>query len=103
MKRIDLFGVIDIIAVKDDFPVLGVQSTSWGQRTPHITKIRGSEGSFNWLKADGTGLWLVTWKKERIKRGGTAFRYTPHVDGFHLISGELKILENFVSEPESQT
>lgn len=78
--RRDLFGIIDIIAI-DRGQVLGIQSTSWDARKPHLEKIYRErlEQTKAWLDS-GAHLWLITWQKVKIKRGGKAFRYEPHVD-----------------------
>lgn len=77
-KRIDLFGIIDIVAVCPG-KILGVQSTSYGQRKKHMDKIMAEARTKKWLDAGGL-LWLVSWKKRKIKRGGKAFRYEPVID-----------------------
>lgn len=80
--RRDLFNIIDIIACLDD-RLVGVQSTSWGQRGPHLRKIHSEHGAATemWLKT-GAELWLVSWKK--VKQGPKRFRYEPHIDLIEL-------------------
>ncbi len=76
----DLFGVIDLIAMKPGI-LIGVQSTSYNQRTPHIQKILAEPRALTWVQT-GCWLWMVSWKKEKMKRGGVAFRYVPVLDVF---------------------
>lgn len=78
--RRDLYNIIDIIAISDT-QTFGVQSTSWKQRTPHLKKILQEypEALRNWCQA-GRRFLLITFKKEKIKRGGIAFRYTSVIE-----------------------
>lgn len=61
--------------------LVGIQSTSWQQRTPHLIKIYNEHGNStrSWL-ATGNELWLISWKKRPIKKGSKRFRYEPHID-----------------------
>lgn len=76
--RIDLFGIIDLIAIRDG-RIVGVQTTSWAGRRKHLETLASSNKSDLWLRA-GAELWLICWKKEKIKRGGKAFRYAGVVE-----------------------
>lgn len=78
--RRDLFNIIDILAMLGD-RLVGVQSTSWAQRTPHLNKIMVEHGNATraWL-ATGNELWLISWKKQPMKKGSKRFRYEPHID-----------------------
>lgn len=77
-RRIDLFGIIDIVAIRDG-EVLGVQSTSMGARLEHVKKITGEcrEQTLAWMRS-GAKFLLVCWKKKKKVRGGKAFTYIPH-------------------------
>lgn len=79
-RRVDLFGIIDIVGLREQ-RILGVQSTSYQCRKGHLDKIciEESDSTRTWLEA-GAELWLLTWKKVKVKRGGTAFRYEPVLD-----------------------
>lgn len=81
-RRIDLFGIIDIIAIQDN-RIAGIQSTSHGGRRDHIIKIieTESENLKGWLDS-GAEFYLICWKKQKLKRGGVAFRYAPVIDGW---------------------
>ena len=75
-KRVDLFNIIDIIAIKPK-EVLGVQSC--GQAfSEHDKKIRSSPMRMAWLGAGGK-LWLVGWRKVKLHRGGKAMRWKPRI------------------------
>lgn len=78
--RKDLFGFIDLIAIKDG-EILGVQSTSYPQRKNHLDKIKTyCMTDYNkWIGAGGKFM-MITWKKEKKIRGGIAFRYIPFID-----------------------
>lgn len=77
-RRIDLFGIIDIVAIRDG-EILGVQSTSMGARLEHVKKITGEcrEQTLAWMRS-GAKFLLVCWKKKKKVRGGKAFTYIPH-------------------------
>lgn len=83
-RRVDLFGIIDIVAIRDG-EILGVQSTSYNGRRSHLDDMMGEkrQAVMSWLQARGR-LVLMTWKKEKVKRGGVAFRYSPVVDELTL-------------------
>ena len=81
-RRIDLFGIIDILAIQDG-RIAGVQSTSQNGRRDHIVKILETEceNLKDWLDS-GAEFYLICWKKQKLKRGGIAFRYAPVIDGW---------------------
>lgn len=92
-RRKDLFGIIDIVAVKDG-QILGVQSTGPNGRSDHRIKMLAAEGSLRWLLAGGE-LWLMSWRKLLVKRGGKARRWQPAID-------ILKV-EDLKYEPDTDT
>jgi hypothetical protein len=61
MKRIDLLGFIDIIAIKLDHPVLGVQATTGDHVADHIRKIESIEASMLWRSVAALEVW--GWRK----------------------------------------
>jgi len=66
--RQDLFGFIDIVAIKTGTPgVLGVQTTTQAHVAEHEAKIRKTEAFKVWL-ASGNHLEIHGWAK-RGKRG----------------------------------
>ena len=64
-KTYDLFGVIDLIAIKAGMPVIGVQSTSDGEHTEHRKKILAEPLAKLWLQT-GARLHLISWKKRKV-------------------------------------
>ena len=71
--RQDLFGFIDILALRGTEPVLAVQSTSAKQMSPHLKKIREDrrENAVAWLKAGGR---IELWGWKKLKN-----RWTPKI------------------------
>ncbi len=64
--RIDLFGCIDIVAVRAGVPVLGVQCTSHGNLASRVEKslVLGQ----GWLSTGHTQLECWAWRKLKGKR-----------------------------------
>lgn len=64
--RIDLFGFIDIVAIKEGVKgVLGVQSTSYANRGARIKKIISIPASKIWLST-GNKILVHAWKKKKV-------------------------------------
>jgi hypothetical protein len=80
----DLFNVIDLIAMKPGV-LIGVQSTSVNHRKEHVDKILSEPLAKVWCET-GAWLWMVSWRKEKIKRGGVAIRWVPVFDFFNANS-----------------
>ena len=100
-RRIDLYGVIDTLAISE-LHTLGIQSTSSNSRSAHHNKIIETEGTFRWLQAPHRMLWLMSWSKRKIKRGGTAFRYMFIVDEYYLHNNTVKCNRDVVvNHPKS--
>lgn len=71
--RVDLFGIIDIIAVTPH-DTIGVQATSLGV-TDRLKKIQTSEGARHWLSAGRhRRLWIVGWRKYKKAENGKHWR-----------------------------
>lgn len=85
--RHDLFGCIDIVAVRPG-ETLGVQATSVSNQANRLTKLRGHEGAEAWLAA-GNRLEVWGWAKRKLKRGGKAVRWQATVTDLALHDGEL--------------
>jgi len=79
--RQDLFGIIDIIAIKHD-AICGIQSCG-SDFAEHNRKILENEFAPEWLKAGGD-LELWGWRKIKIKRGGKAMVWRPRVKAYGL-------------------
>ena len=60
--RKDLFGFIDIVAIKDG-ETLGVQATSYSNMSARIHKIEDSP-HLKTLREAGWSLWVIGWHKE---------------------------------------
>lgn len=78
--RRDLFKIVDIVAISEEM-TLGIQSTGIDQRKPHLDKLYGEEieKTLKWILGPRQ-LWLMSWRKEKRVRGGTAFRYIPKIE-----------------------
>lgn len=76
--RIDLFNIIDIIAIKP-YEILGVQSTgtAFSEHWHKLTEDKAKE-SRDWILAGGI-LELWGWRKLKVKRGGKAMRWEPRI------------------------
>lgn len=80
-KRQDLFGFIDIIAIKHD-AICGIQSC--GSDFPkHNKRILENEFALKWLKAKGH-IELWGWRKVKHKRGGKLMVWRPRVKVYSL-------------------
>lgn len=85
-QKKDLFGFIDLVALPPGGGIIGVQSTSGGCHAEHKKKIVDSECTENvirWLKAGGE-VWLLSWSKKLLKRGGKAKRWFPRLEKITL-------------------
>ena len=75
--RKDFLDIIDFICV-DDHQTIGVQSC--GQAfVEHKKKIYGSDNTNIWLSRHRE-LWLIGWRKLKVKRGGKATKWTPRIE-----------------------
>lgn len=84
-KRMDLFGIIDVIALDPEHGVVGIQSCGQAY-SAHFKKIteERAEDAIEWLQTPGTRLELWGWRKVLHKRGGKAMRWRPRVHVFSL-------------------
>ena len=83
-RRIDLFGIIDIIAI-NNFVTVGVQSC--GQAfSEHHKKLTEEkiDDVIDWLAGGSRELWLIGWRKLKLKRGGKAMRWKPRIRVYFL-------------------
>jgi hypothetical protein len=64
--RQDLFGIIDILAIRDGETV-AVQSTSWSNTKSRINKINESD-ALEYLRAAGWIILVHGWRKNKIGR-----------------------------------
>ena len=82
-QRKDLFGIIDLIAIKKD-RVIGVQSCGQAFSTHHIKIIEEERDStIEWLQSGGEFL-LIGWRKVKKVRGGKAMIWKPRLRTYFL-------------------
>lgn len=79
--RQDLFGFIDIVAIKP-IGICGIQSCG-SDFKKHDLKILENEFAPEWLKAGGS-IELIGWRKIKLKRGGKAMRWAPRIKVYTL-------------------
>lgn len=92
-RRIDLFGIIDIISLDTSKGIIGIQSC--GQAfSEHIKKIteEKNEECYEWLRCGGL-LECWGWRKVKLKKGGKAMRWKPRIAIFTLDGDEIKCEE----------
>jgi hypothetical protein len=65
-RRIDLFGIIDVVGVKPGEPVLGIQCTSGSNAAARRTKALATPGLRDWLASGHCTFEVWSWSK----RGG---------------------------------
>ena len=87
-RRKDLYNFIDSLAMEDDH-MIGIQSSSASGRSKRHKKITDSPHALQWLKCPNRGIWLVTWAKKKVKRGGKAFKYIFTVDDYYLVDNTI--------------
>ena len=89
--RKDLFGFIDIIAIKGDF-TCAIQSC--GQDfAAHDRKILAEPATLVWSRGAGRIVILIGWRKVKKKRGGKAMVWKPRIKNYTL--------EDFKGEPDN--
>jgi hypothetical protein len=71
--RQDLFGVVDILAIKDG-ETIAVQSTSGANVNARVDKIADSEAIAHIRKAGWT-FHVHGWRKVKVTRGGKAMKW----------------------------
>lgn len=83
--RVDLFGIIDIIALDPERGVVGVQSCgqAFAEHERKFFEERAQE-CIDWLATPGTVLELWGWRKVKVKRGGKAMVWRPRIRTFTL-------------------
>jgi hypothetical protein len=78
--RVDLFGIIDVLALDPQRGVVGVQScgSSFSEHFRKLT-VEKCQETINWLSTPGTKLELWSWRKVKVQRGGKAMRWSPRI------------------------
>lgn len=92
-KRIDLFGIIDIIALDPD-GLIGIQACG-SDFSAHIKKMaeEHAQECIDWLSTPKLRLQLWGWRKVKLQRGSKAERWSPRIKEFKLeeFIGEIKL------------
>jgi len=88
-RRIDLFNIIDIIAI-DDAQTIGVQSCGQDFSGHHkkLTEEKEQEVR-DWLAGGTRELWLIGWRKLKLRRGGKAKRWRPRTRKYYLTTTDF--------------
>jgi len=80
--RQDLFGFIDMIALKRGHPVTAIQTTSGANHAKRREKILGMETARMWLSAEKSRLVVVSWAKRGPR--GDKKTWTPRIEEITL-------------------
>lgn len=97
--RIDLFGCIDIIALRDG-RIWGIQATSYSNHSEHVKKALAEPRLIEWLKAGGRyEIW--SWKKRKI-RGQNKEVWEPRIAEIELPAGELSLIATHIITEETK-
>ena len=80
-KRIDLFNIIDVLALDPIRGVIGIQCCGGSGYSAHYNKITEEHSieTINWLSTPGTKLEIWAWRKLKLHRGSKAMRWTPKI------------------------
>ena len=84
--RKDYLGFGDILAFKGP-DVLIVQSCG-SSYSEHLKSLIASHEALQW--SEYHNLWLIGWRKVKLKRGGKAMRWKPRIAEFEIVDGEMK-------------
>ncbi len=81
-KRVDMFNIIDIVALDPQRGVIGIQSCAGSGFSEHYRKLteEKAQESINWLSTPGTKLEIWAWRKVKLKRNGKAMRWSARVE-----------------------
>ena len=92
-KRIDLFGFIDIIAIRNGM-TYGVQSCGQNH-AEHADKITGEckDKVMRWLECPSNRLVLMSWRKVKLKRGGKKMIWRPRICMYRKIGDSLEVTD----------
>lgn len=81
-NRVDLFGIIDIIALSQSEGIIGIQATSGGNMMARVHKSLAEPRLTQWLTSGGR---FQVWGWRKLKG-----RWKPRIVRVHLKDGELK-------------
>ena len=88
-RRTDLFNIIDILVLTPK-RVIGVQSTGV-DFSGHKKKLLIDEqrNTIHWLSTKGNDLFIIGWRKTKLKRLGKRFIYKPRIGRITLENNNL--------------
>ena len=78
--RKDYLGIIDLICI-NEVSTIGVQSC--GQDfAAHLKTVKECDMTPKWLECVDREMWVIGWRKLKVKRGGKAMVWKPRVERF---------------------
>jgi hypothetical protein len=91
--RQDLFNIIDVLALDGD-NTIGVQCCASDHKA-HFDKItiEHAQETIEWLKSPYRKLYIYSWRKVKLKRGGLAMRWQAKIQEI--------IMTDIIPEPET--
>ena len=93
-RRIDLFGVIDVLAL-DDHGILGIQTCAGGDTSKRLDKALAEPRLMRWLDYGGRfEIWSWRQLKEKTKTGKTVERWRMRRVTVRLVGHELQASED---------
>lgn len=92
-QRKDMFGFADIVAMGEG-KIVAVQSCGGSGFQEHHRKLTEDEyvapHVHTWLSSKGY-LWLIAWRKIKMKRGSKALRWAPRIRKYYVnVDNEIK-------------
>ena len=94
--RMDLFGIVDVLALDPERGFIGVQCCS-GSSASHRRKLLEdhAQESYDWLSTPGGCLEIWCWRQIKLKRGGKVKIWNPRIEvltleSFHAYDREEK-------------
>lgn len=77
-------GIIDILAMDHTKGVVAYQVCG-SDFSSHVHKLYANEKDcIDWLSTPGTSLFIIGWRRLKVKRGGKAMKWTPRIQEFKL-------------------
>lgn len=73
-RRNDLFGCIDMIAIRSGFSVLGIQNCAFARLQDHVRKCTVEPRIKTWILT-GSRFLILAWDKRKLVRGGKALKW----------------------------
>jgi hypothetical protein len=91
--RQDLFGIIDVLAL-DPTGVWGIQccGTDYRSHIEKLTVLKAQETT-DWLNTPGTRLFIYSWRKVKLQRGGKAMRWSPRISEVKFKDNQFEVIE----------